>query len=104
MKDLKCMSFTSKGTAEIIAAGLQNSMFVIDLIKGEVVKQVRKSHEATPGVSDSNCHAGSNGPSILDYETRALYMRSYERRISTPFGSHHLRHRQNLECSLSLNQ
>ncbi|UKZ87036.1 poly(A)-specific ribonuclease [Trichoderma asperellum] len=45
MKDLKCMSFTSKGTAEIIAAGLQNSMFVIDLIKGEVVKQVRTDHQ-----------------------------------------------------------
>lgn len=38
------MSFTSKGTAEIIAAGLQNTMFVIDLIKGEVVKQVRNSY------------------------------------------------------------
>ncbi|KAM0265662.1 hypothetical protein ACHAQJ_000096 [Trichoderma viride] len=35
MKDLRCMSFTSKGTAEIIAAGLQDN-----LIKGEVVKQV----------------------------------------------------------------
>jgi PAB-dependent poly(A)-specific ribonuclease subunit 2 len=36
------MSFTSKGTAEIIVAGLQNLMLVIDLIKGEVVKQVWK--------------------------------------------------------------
>ncbi|KAH0529417.1 hypothetical protein TsFJ059_004166 [Trichoderma semiorbis] len=45
MKDLRCMSFTSKGTAEIIAAGLQDSMFVIDLIKGEVVKQVRTEHQ-----------------------------------------------------------
>lgn len=36
------MSFTSKGTAEIIVAGLQDRMFVIDLIKGEVVKQVRR--------------------------------------------------------------
>jgi PAB-dependent poly(A)-specific ribonuclease subunit 2 len=39
------MSFTSKGTAEIIAAGLQDSMFVIDLIKGEVVKQVRTERQ-----------------------------------------------------------
>ncbi|RFU79465.1 pab-dependent polya-specific ribonuclease subunit pan2 [Trichoderma arundinaceum] len=45
MKDLRCMSFTSKGTAEIIAAGLQDSMLVIDLIKGEVVKQVRTEHQ-----------------------------------------------------------
>ncbi len=34
------MSFTSKGTAEIIVAGLQDKMLVIDLNKGEVVKQV----------------------------------------------------------------
>jgi PAB-dependent poly(A)-specific ribonuclease subunit 2 len=40
MKDLRCMSFTSKGTAEIIAAGWQDTMLVIDLIKGDVVKQV----------------------------------------------------------------
>lgn len=40
MKDLRCMSFTSKGTAEIIAAGWQDTMLVVDLIKGDVVKQV----------------------------------------------------------------
>lgn len=40
MKELRCMSFTSKGTAEIIVAGLQDIMLVIDLNKGEVVKQV----------------------------------------------------------------
>lgn len=40
MRDLRCMSFTSKGTAEIIVAGMQDTMLVIDLIKGEVVKQV----------------------------------------------------------------
>lgn len=41
MQDLRCMSFTSKGTQEILAAGLQDVMLVIDLAKGEVVKQVR---------------------------------------------------------------
>lgn len=40
MKDLRCMSFTSKGTAEILVAGLQKMMLVVDLVKGEVVKQV----------------------------------------------------------------
>lgn len=34
------MSFTSKGTQEILAAGLQDNMLVIDLVKGEIVKQV----------------------------------------------------------------
>lgn len=41
MKDLRCMSFTSKGTSEVVVAGLQDSMLVIDLAKGEVVKKVR---------------------------------------------------------------
>ena len=40
MKDLRCMSFTSKGTAEVILAGLQDVMLVVDLNKGEVTKQV----------------------------------------------------------------
>lgn len=43
MKDLRCMSFTSKGTSEILVAGFQDTMFVIDLAKGEVVKQVRST-------------------------------------------------------------
>lgn len=40
MKDLRCMSFTSKATSEILVAGLQNTMFVIDVNKGEIVKRV----------------------------------------------------------------
>uniref|UniRef100_A0A8H7NFC2 PAN2-PAN3 deadenylation complex catalytic subunit PAN2 n=1 Tax=Bionectria ochroleuca TaxID=29856 RepID=A0A8H7NFC2_BIOOC len=47
MKDLRCMSFTSKGTSEIIVAGLQDKMFVIDLTKGEVMKQVPTDHQYT---------------------------------------------------------
>ena len=34
------MSFTSKGASEIIVAGFQDTMFVIDVLKGEIVKQV----------------------------------------------------------------
>lgn len=40
MKDLRCMSFTSKGTSEILLAGLQDTMFIIDIEKGTVSKQV----------------------------------------------------------------
>ena len=40
MKDLRCMSYTSKGTSEILVAGLQNQMFIIDVDKGIVTKQV----------------------------------------------------------------
>lgn len=41
MKELRCMSFTSKGTGEIIVAGLQETMFIIDVHKGEITKTVR---------------------------------------------------------------
>ncbi|KAL1837826.1 hypothetical protein VTJ49DRAFT_3373 [Mycothermus thermophilus] len=47
MKDLQCMSFTSKGASEIIVAGFQDTMFVIDVVKGEVVKQVPTEHHYT---------------------------------------------------------
>jgi PAB-dependent poly(A)-specific ribonuclease subunit 2 len=40
MKDLRCMSYTSKGTSEILVAGLQDVMFTIDVDKGTVTKQV----------------------------------------------------------------
>ncbi|KAK4164535.1 ubiquitin carboxyl-terminal hydrolase-domain-containing protein [Cladorrhinum sp. PSN259] len=44
MKDLRCMSFTSKGASEIIVAGWQSTMFVIDVNKGEIVKQLQTEH------------------------------------------------------------
>ncbi|TVY87329.1 PAN2-PAN3 deadenylation complex catalytic subunit, partial [Lachnellula willkommii] len=40
MKDLHCMSYTSKGTSEILVAGLQDQMFTIDVEKGTVTKQI----------------------------------------------------------------
>ncbi|KAM3557881.1 hypothetical protein MY1884_004282 [Beauveria asiatica] len=45
MRDLRCMSFTSKGTAEIVVAGMQDTMLVIDLNKGEVVKQIPTEYQ-----------------------------------------------------------
>ncbi|RWA06432.1 hypothetical protein EKO27_g8675 [Xylaria grammica] len=45
MKELRCMSFTSKGTSEILVAGEQDKMLVIDTIKGEVTKQVSTEHK-----------------------------------------------------------
>ncbi|KAL2257791.1 hypothetical protein VTK26DRAFT_9164 [Humicola hyalothermophila] len=47
MKDLQCMSFTSKGASEIVVAGWQDTMFVIDVVKGEIVKQVPTEHHYT---------------------------------------------------------
>ena len=40
MKDLRCMSFTSKDSKEILIAGLQDQMFLINVDKGEIIKQV----------------------------------------------------------------
>lgn len=40
---MRCMSFTSKATSEILVAGLPGTMFVIDVNKGEIVKRVCKS-------------------------------------------------------------
>ena len=40
MKDLRCMSFTSKAANEILVAGLQDQMFTIDINKGEITKTV----------------------------------------------------------------
>ena len=34
------MSYTSKGTSEILVAGWQNAMFVIDVDKGVITKEV----------------------------------------------------------------
>lgn len=43
------MCFTSKGTNEILIAGWQDTMFVIDVNKGEIVKRVRGSPPPTCG-------------------------------------------------------
>lgn len=43
MKDLRCMSFTSKGTSEILVAGVQDQMFTIDVNRGEISKTVGPS-------------------------------------------------------------
>lgn len=40
MQDMRCMSFTSRGTTEILVAGMQDTMFVIDLNKREITKRV----------------------------------------------------------------
>ncbi len=54
MRDLYCMSFTSRGTSEILVAGCQNTMYLIDVNKGEITKQVRYCNPAPYLVV---CHA-----------------------------------------------
>lgn len=43
MKDLRCMSFTTKDAKEILVAGLQDVMFIVNVEKGEITKTVRFS-------------------------------------------------------------
>jgi PAB-dependent poly(A)-specific ribonuclease subunit 2 len=65
MKELRCMTFTSKGTAEILVAGEQDKMLVIDLNKGEVTKVLpseshykimRRSRHICAATTGSNVH------------------------------------------------
>ncbi|KAI1326713.1 PAB-dependent poly(A)-specific ribonuclease subunit PAN2 [Xylariaceae sp. FL0255] len=39
MKELRCMSFTSKARSEILVAGEQDKMLIIDTVKGEITRQ-----------------------------------------------------------------
>lgn len=41
MIDLRCMSFTGKGTSEIVVAGCQPAMLRIDVEKGTITEKVR---------------------------------------------------------------
>jgi len=41
MRDLRCMSFTTKDAREILVAGSQDVMFTINVDKGEIAKSVR---------------------------------------------------------------
>ncbi|OTB10381.1 hypothetical protein K445DRAFT_322985 [Daldinia sp. EC12] len=62
MQELRCMSFTSKGTAEILVAGEQEKMFVVDVNKGEITKQLSTEYKYTiMRRSRYICAATSNG-------------------------------------------
>ncbi|KAK6354956.1 poly(A)-specific ribonuclease [Orbilia brochopaga] len=40
MFDLRCMSYTSKGTSEVIAGGIQKSLLTINLDRGTVINEI----------------------------------------------------------------
>ncbi|KAI1434270.1 PAB-dependent poly(A)-specific ribonuclease subunit PAN2 [Xylaria sp. CBS 124048] len=63
MKELRCMTFASRGTSEILAAGEQDKMLVIDAVKGEVTKQVPTEHKYKIMRRNSRniCAATANG-------------------------------------------
>ncbi|KAI9743044.1 MAG: poly(A)-specific ribonuclease [Claussenomyces sp. TS43310] len=45
MKELRCMTYTSKGASEILVAGTQDQMFTIDVERGEISKQIYTSDQ-----------------------------------------------------------
>lgn len=73
------MSFTTKGTSEIIVAGLQDMMLVIDLTKGEVVKKVRAldrwGYRGSHGTDSSV--KGPYGVSLHEHEKGSVHMCCY---------------------------
>jgi hypothetical protein len=89
MKDLKCMSFTSKGTAEVILAGLQDVMLVVDLNKGEVTKQVgcERLAESTPAHPVQDTHRTP----LYHHASREIHLRRNEDRVRAPTRSDQLR-------------
>ncbi|KAH0559633.1 hypothetical protein GP486_003846 [Trichoglossum hirsutum] len=40
MKDLRCMSYTSKGNSEVLVAGMQSTMFTVDVDRGQVTREI----------------------------------------------------------------
>lgn len=61
------MSFTSKGTREILVAGVQDQMFVVDVEKGEITKQLPSDHYTIMKRSRYICAATKHGAvNILD--------------------------------------
>jgi PAB-dependent poly(A)-specific ribonuclease subunit 2 len=73
-RDLRCMSFASKGSNEILVAGLQEMMFVVDINKGEVLRQAPTEHHYTMMRKSRHiCAATTDGSvDILDATTMQL--------------------------------
>jgi len=77
MKDLRCMSFTSKSNTEILVGGWQGTMFVIDVNKGEIVRQVRYSSGRTFGVAQelTGGDPGAYQQLLHDHEEKQVHLR-----------------------------
>jgi len=40
MQDLRCMSYTSRGTSEILVSGIQRNMLTVNVDRGQVISEV----------------------------------------------------------------
>lgn len=102
MKDLRCMSYTSRGTSEILVAGMQDQMFTIDVDKGTVTKQVQiLCHEGVHFLTElADTYQGT----LHDNEKKQTYLRCNQEWRRQYLGLYYLQRYQNLECPLFVDQ
>lgn len=92
------MSYTSKGTSEILVAGLQDQMFTIDVDKGTIIKQVPTPCYITSMPTYTS--ADTYKRPLHNNETEQTYLRcNKDWRGSYP-GLHHLQCHQGMERAL----
>lgn len=89
------MSYTSKGTSEILVAGLQDQMFTIDVDKGTVTKQVVEAVMVQKYCAKSS---DTYERSIHENETKPIYLCRNTERLGQYTRLDNVQHRQNLEC------
>ena len=91
------MSFTSKGTSEILVSGLQDTMLVIEVSKGEVVKQASPiAHAGLSPVLATDPQAGPYRASLHNNEEKSVYLCGDEDRSCRYAGSSFLQSHQDL--------
>jgi len=80
--DLQCMSFTSKGTHEVLVAGCQDSMFKIDVENGTISETVSSTDYLVLEVADT--WSDSNSRKLHNHEERrTIHLRSDQLRSCT---------------------
>lgn len=89
------MSFTSKGTSEILVAGLQDQMFTIDVDKGTIIKQVFEMIKSSRSLAKL---IDTYGRSIYENETKSLYLCCNTEGLGQYSRLDDFQYRQNLEC------
>lgn len=77
MRDLRCMSFTSRATSEILVAGLQGTMLVIDVNKGEIIKRVCASSKLPIRPDCCLTRPDSYHRSLHQDEEEPIHLRGY---------------------------
>ncbi len=81
------MSFTSRGTTEILVAGYQDTMFLVDLNKGEVTRQVGRAPTARRLHARLLTQTDRYRASLQNHEEKPLYLCSHRQGHRQHLGS-----------------